>query len=163
SAARHLSRRQHRRHEVRLQGWSGLGRRDDAGRGSARRRRGGRRRRRTRGGGDDVSRLSEPHEDPARDPSAGGVDGPGRGIGAGVYDENLDFEGKAITVRSEAGPEATIVDGGGRGPVVKFASDEGPTSALEGFTLRNGAAAADLGYAGGGIYMHAASPRIARN
>ena len=35
-------------------------------------------------------------------------------VSSGIYLENLDFLGKAITVESVAGPEETFVDAGGR-------------------------------------------------
>jgi len=46
----------------------------------------------------------------------------------GTYLENLDFKGKAITVRSELGPDVTSIDGGSpaspdEGSVVAFSSD----------------------------------------
>ena len=34
-------------------------------------------------------------------------------VGPGIYAENVDFEGKAIAVRSIAGAAATVIDGGG--------------------------------------------------
>ena len=64
----------------------------------------------------------------------------------GVYTENLDFLGKAVDVRSAAGPAATVIDGGQAGPVVSFVSGEGSSAHLAGFTLTNGLAAE-----GGGI------------
>jgi hypothetical protein len=57
----------------------------------------------------------------------------------GTYDENLDFHGKALHLRSAQGPWETVVHGGGRAPVVTFASGEGFGSVLEGFTLTGGA------------------------
>jgi len=56
---------------------------------------------------------------------------------------DLDFNGKAITVRSENGPEFCIVDI--RGYTVNerhrgfyFHSQEGPESVVEGFTIKGG-------------------------
>ena len=57
----------------------------------------------------------------------------------GTYVENINYSGKAITVVSELGPRLTIIDGGKAGSVVSFAMGEGPTSVLDGFTIRNGA------------------------
>ncbi|WP_298038489.1 MopE-related protein [uncultured Desulfuromonas sp.] len=59
-------------------------------------------------------------------------------VRAGTYLENINYQGKAITLRSENGPEATIIDGGGSGSVVTFDSGEGEDSVLEGFTITNG-------------------------
>jgi parallel beta-helix repeat protein/predicted outer membrane repeat protein len=55
----------------------------------------------------------------------------------GTYVENINFLGKAITVHSENGPEATFVDGGNNDIVVRFFSGEGPDSVLQGFTIRH--------------------------
>src|SRR5436305_4185386 len=41
-------------------------------------------------------------------------------VAPGTYLENLNFQGKAITVTSSDGAGGTIVDGGGAGPVVTF-------------------------------------------
>lgn len=68
----------------------------------------------------------------------------------------IDFKGKAIAVRSESGPEACIIDGNRRGPVVAFTSDEDGRSILDGFTITNGAWT-DFG---GGIYCSMSSPTI---
>ena len=54
----------------------------------------------------------------------------------GTYEESIKFNGKAITVQSEQGPEVTIIDSGGR--VVKFQNGEVRDSVLSGFTIRNG-------------------------
>lgn len=61
----------------------------------------------------------------------------------GTYVENINFLGKAITLKSEAGAEFTIIDGGqpanpDYGSVVIFENGEGLDSVLDGFTLRNG-------------------------
>ena len=85
---------------------------------------------------------------------------PGRYTGEGNSD--IDFAGKAITVRSVA-PEdpyivaATIIDCNGteydlhRG--FYFHSEEGPNSVVSGLTITNGYA-----YRGGGIYCYRSSP-----
>ncbi len=58
--------------------------------------------------------------------------------------ENIDFLGKAITLKSTDGPEVTTIDGSfltrGRdfGSVVSFTSGEGPDSVLDGFTITGG-------------------------
>jgi len=83
----------------------------------------------------------------------------------GTYVENIDFLGKAITVRSALGPDVTIIDGGAAGSVVVFDSGEGPGSVLDGFTLTNGTGTVDPWWslAGGGIYCESSSPTITNN
>jgi len=56
----------------------------------------------------------------------------------GVYVGLVDFDGKEITLEGLGGPEVTIIDGGGDGPVVLCNSLEGPGTTLTGFTIRNG-------------------------
>lgn len=73
----------------------------------------------------------------------------------GTYMENVTFSGKAITVRSENGPESTIIDGNESGSVVIFNSGEGSDSVLDGFTIQSG-----LAHLGGGIYCSGTSPTI---
>jgi len=57
----------------------------------------------------------------------------------GTYLENIDFTGKAITVRSESGPRWCTIDGS-QSRVVTFRSGEGTDSVLMGFTITNGGA-----------------------
>ncbi len=81
----------------------------------------------------------------------------------GKYVENIDFLGKAITVRSKD-PESpsivatTIIDGGKKGSVVTFASREVETSVLSGFTVTNG-----LADWGGGIFCELWTVPTVRN
>jgi parallel beta-helix repeat protein len=67
-------------------------------------------------------------------------------VAPGTYLENINFNGKAITVASEKGPKVTIIDGNGAGPVATFTSGEAPTSILDGFTLTNGVDGVFTGY-----------------
>ena len=77
-------------------------------------------------------------------------------VAAGTYDENIDFIGKAITVRSAGAPAANAtITGNGSGPVVTFANGETNASVLYGFHVTGGHAVN-----GGGIYAWAASPTI---
>ncbi len=56
----------------------------------------------------------------------------------GAYTEQIDFNGKAITV-SGSGADVTIIDGGGLpGSVVTFDQGEANSSVLEGVTIVNG-------------------------
>ncbi|MBD3338571.1 MAG: hypothetical protein GF353_05665, partial [Candidatus Lokiarchaeota archaeon] len=64
----------------------------------------------------------------------------------GTYYENINFNGKAILVISESGPENTIIDGSRAGSVVTFNSGEDATTHFVGFTIKNG-----YGGNGGGI------------
>ncbi|MHC4869856.1 MAG: hypothetical protein ACYTE2_09290 [Planctomycetota bacterium] len=66
-------------------------------------------------------------------------------VAPGTYYETIDFLGKAILVRSEQGPEATVIDAGGLGDAVaSFSSGEGLDSVLEGFELREGTGSTDV-------------------
>ena len=56
----------------------------------------------------------------------------------GTYVENIDFVGKATTVKSELGAAVTTIDGNQSGTVASFVSGEDSDSVLEGFTLKNG-------------------------
>lgn len=84
-------------------------------------------------------------------------------VSPGTYVENIDFLGKAITVKSEKGSTATIIDGGNVYSVVTFNSDEGPSSILSGFTIQNGNALDTPEGEGGGIAIENASPTIKSN
>ncbi|MCZ6654055.1 MAG: hypothetical protein O7D91_13645 [Planctomycetota bacterium] len=85
----------------------------------------------------------------------------------GTYIENINFLGKAITVRSlnptdPASVEATVIDGSepepfGPGTVVTFESGEGNDSVLLGFTVTN----ASTGSLGGGIRCSGSDATIA--
>jgi parallel beta-helix repeat protein len=84
-------------------------------------------------------------------------------VAAGTYSENINFLGKAITVKSSGGPKVTIIDGGKVAPVVTFNTSEGLKSVLSGFTLQNGTSTFNSQYDGGGIYISSASPMISNN
>jgi hypothetical protein len=80
-------------------------------------------------------------------------------VAPGTYVETINFRGKSITVTSEQGPEQTIIDGAGRGPVVTFGSRETRSAVLSGFTIRGGLTT----HAGGGILIGSSSPTIRGN
>ncbi|HSF41215.1 MAG TPA: right-handed parallel beta-helix repeat-containing protein [Thermoanaerobaculia bacterium] len=80
-------------------------------------------------------------------------------VAPGTYQENVNFGGKAITVKSAAGPAVTIVDGQQLGSVVTFATGEGRSSVLRGFTLKNGRSSSG----GSGIRIQSTSPTIINN
>ncbi|MBU0754557.1 MAG: SUMF1/EgtB/PvdO family nonheme iron enzyme, partial [Planctomycetes bacterium] len=79
-------------------------------------------------------------------------------VASGTYPENIDFLGKAITVKSSDGAEVTMIDGGGAGSVVTFKNREGGDTELKGFSITNGNAAN-----GGGIFCYYSSPVISDN
>jgi len=81
----------------------------------------------------------------------------------GTYVENVNFNGKAITVTttdpdSESIRDATVIDGNQAGTVVAFNHGEEADSVLTGFTIWNGRAPD-----GGGIYCSSSSPTITKN
>jgi len=79
-------------------------------------------------------------------------------VAPGTYAENVNFLGKAITVRSSNGAKATIIDGAQKDSVVTFNHSETSKSVLKGFTVQNGSA-----HEGGGISVENSSPTIANN
>ena len=90
------------------------------------------------------------------------------GLYTGPGNVNIDFEGKAIVVMSECGPEVTIIDCDGtcrtgcRGFYLH--SGEGPNSVIQGFTIRNGHVFGAWPLStGGGILCDGASPTIIGN
>ena len=60
------------------------------------------------------------------------------GVYTGVDNKNLDFRGRAITVRSENGPWNCIIDCAGGGRAFNFDSGESETSVVHGFTITGG-------------------------
>jgi hypothetical protein len=104
-------------------------------------------------------------------------------VSAGLYVENIDFLGKAITLTSTdpndaAVIAATIIDGSAPndpniGSVVTFKNNEDANSVLTGFTIRNGSGQSDQTVwwrlwdgdngDGGGVFCSAASPTITKN
>jgi len=94
-------------------------------------------------------------------------------VAPGTYVENINFIGKAITVKSSGGPSTTIIDGGSPtnpdyGSVVTFNNSEGLDSVIEGFTITNGSGRYEQtpvgwGYSGAGIYCNKASPIVKGN
>jgi hypothetical protein len=80
-------------------------------------------------------------------------------VAPGTYNENINFLGKAITVKSSGGAKVTIINGGGAGSVVTFSSGETLKSVLKGFTITNGFST----FSGGGIEISSSSPTILNN
>jgi len=96
------------------------------------------------------------------------VEGDSIVVAPGTYAENLvlDDTHRGITLVSSAGPDATVIDGGGRGSVVYF-RNVNESTILEGFTIRNGrneSTAEFWTYVGGGIALiQSARPTIRGN
>jgi len=78
------------------------------------------------------------------------------GTYTGADNRNLNFDGKAISLRSENGAAATTIDCEGLGQGITFNSGEGLDSVFEGFTIRNGTAANGAGI----LVADASSPTI---
>jgi hypothetical protein len=78
-------------------------------------------------------------------------------VAPGTYNENINFNGKAITVKSSNGAKVTIIDGQQLSSVVTFSSGETNAAVLNGFTIQNGNAGE-----GGGITV-GSSPLIINN
>ena len=86
-------------------------------------------------------------------------------VNRGIYQENLNFNGKQIFVTSlfwqsadQKDIDSTIIDGGFSGPVVAFQQGEDSLSVLSGFTLRNG-----NGSGGGGVNCENGSSPLLKN
>ncbi|MHC4501131.1 MAG: S8 family serine peptidase, partial [Planctomycetota bacterium] len=79
------------------------------------------------------------------------------GTYAGEGNFDIDFKGKAITVRSENGPENCIIDGQREKRGFDFHSGEDENSVLDGFTITNGFTGESGGAA---IRCTASSPTI---
>ena len=74
----------------------------------------------------------------------------------GTYLGNINFSGKAITIRGNG--RNSIIQGDGNGSVVRFDSGETADSVLDSVRIIGG-----LANAGGGIYVVDSSPTIIRN
>ncbi len=78
-------------------------------------------------------------------------------VAEGEYFENINFLGKAVTLRSTDPNDPvvvvnTIINGGGVGSVVTCISGEWPNTVLSGFTITGGN--------GGGMYNLSSSPTV---
>ncbi len=79
------------------------------------------------------------------------------GTYTGAANKNIDFGGKAITIKSEEGKGLTVIDCEGDGRAFLFQSGEEADSRLEGLTIRNGYAPEDYGAC---VYCENSSPVI---
>ena len=80
----------------------------------------------------------------------------------GERNKNLDFAGKAITVRSANGPQNCIIDCEANGRGFYFHSGEPAGAVVDGFTVTDGLPRFNVlrGYGGAGIYCRNSSPTI---
>ncbi|MCZ6651765.1 MAG: hypothetical protein O7D91_01915 [Planctomycetota bacterium] len=84
------------------------------------------------------------------------IDGDEVIVAPGMYNELVDFIGKAITLRSSDGPEVTTIDGTGlNDSVVMCMTGEGRDTVLEGFTITGG-----LAPRGGGMFNVGSQPTV---
>ncbi len=83
-------------------------------------------------------------------------------VAPGTYHETINFLGKAITLRSSGGANVTTIDATGiGGSVVTCATDEGPDTVLDGFTITGGTGTGVAGqWKGGGMYNWHSSPTV---
>ena len=95
----------------------------------------------------------------------GGINGAVNGdtvlVAPGTYYEHINFYGKSILVKSQAGADSTIISKLYDGlSLVLFTSGEGVNSILDGFTIQN---ANNPNQSGGGIYCYQNSSPTIRN
>jgi hypothetical protein len=81
-------------------------------------------------------------------------------VAPGTYNENINFDGKAITVTSSGGAASTIIDGGQIAPAVTFNTGETSASTISGFTIQHGGS---FTAGPGGIYLYMTTPAILNN
>jgi parallel beta-helix repeat protein len=85
-------------------------------------------------------------------------------VSPGTYFENINFNGKLITVTSTDGPKVTTINGGKKTSVATFSSGETRDAVLSGFTITNGLASlSSPAQVGGGIQIENSSPTISGN
>lgn len=87
-------------------------------------------------------------------------------VDPGTWSGPVDFLGKDIVVEAVAGPDATVIDGGGStGFVVRFASGESRAATLRGFTVTGGFGQGGSNGVGpgGGIRIEGAAPTLEGN
>ncbi len=81
------------------------------------------------------------------------------GVYTGLYNRNLDFNGKAVTLESQNGPANCVIDCENAGRGFDFHNGEGSNSVVDGFTVRNSYSSTE----GGGFYCNGSSPNILNN
>jgi hypothetical protein len=89
------------------------------------------------------------------------MDGDTIWVEPGKYKGPYNFLGKAIVVKSIAGPASTVVDGEKTVTVFTFDHGEDTTSVLDGFTIKRGAGTREYGVLyGGGVFVKQSSCKI---
>ncbi len=78
-------------------------------------------------------------------------------VAPGTYIENIDFLGKAISLRSADGADVTTIDSQAWGDVVRCISGEGPDTLLDGFTITG---EEQFGPYGHGMFNSGSSPTV---
>jgi len=87
----------------------------------------------------------------------GAVNGDTVLVAPGIYYEHIDFNGKNILLKSEAGAQNTILEKATTGvPIVKIRSGENRQCIIDGFNIRRA-------FNGHGIYCENSSPIITNN
>ena len=87
-------------------------------------------------------------------------------VGPGTYNEDINFNGKAVELKSSGGPEVTTILGTGTNSVVKAISGEGTNTILDGFTVTGGTGSLWLGdstLVGGGMRIQNQSSPTVKN
>jgi hypothetical protein len=83
-------------------------------------------------------------------------------VAPGIYEEAINFNGKAIRLYSSGGADVTTIDGTGNYHVVQCVSGEDANTILEGFTITGGNAngSTDIEKCGGGMFNLNSSPTV---
>jgi len=79
-------------------------------------------------------------------------------VGPGRYPGQVTIADRVVVIAA-AGPDSTVIDGGGVGPVVRF-EGVGPETLLEGFTITGGVLTGDQETGAGIRLERGASPRL---
>lgn len=86
-------------------------------------------------------------------------------VAPGTYNENINFDGKSITVTSDSsngGSATNTIINGSEGPTVTFQSNEPASAILNGFTVSHQSSSGQTSF-GQGISISGASPTITGN
>ncbi|MFH1690472.1 MAG: right-handed parallel beta-helix repeat-containing protein [Candidatus Eisenbacteria bacterium] len=113
---------------------------------------------------DNTSGIEDGSEEHPFDTIAEGMAAAGEGntvlVAPGTYtgpqNQDLDFGGTNMVLRSTAGRDSTLIDCADSGRVFLFQSGEGPSSVVDGFTISN----TDPDIVGSGIYCQGSSPTL---
>ena len=84
-------------------------------------------------------------------------------VAPGFYLETINFNGKAITVRSSLGPALTTITPIFPDSVVYCITGEGPDTILDGFTITGGSGSPLFGFLPGGGMINIGSSPTVRN